>query len=171
MTIHLYEPPQRQFTDAFLSFIDYRNAGTWAALVESDPLGPVNKIVSLMRGQRRVKSVLCPVPAGADVRVVRDERGWTIDEVLALQNTRWLMDDNIGTLPDPREPGWRIEINGRTVLSVTDAEMRTPYTPPPPPPLWHRMRTALREQLRADVDAVAKRLGFHRADECGGWDE
>ena len=172
MTDYPYEPPERQFSDTLLAYRMY--AGPYmAARVEPDPLGPVNKIVSLLRGQRRVKSVLCPVPAGADARVVRDEGGWTMREVFALRERIW---DSRGRgeqpeLPPVREPGWRIEIDGRTVLAVTDAEMRTPYTPPPPPPLWHRMRTALREQLRADVDAVAKRLGFHRVDECGGWDE
>ena len=168
-----YQPPERRYQDTILAFRDAQLAGIWAARVEPDPLGPVNKIVTLMRGQRRVKSVLTRVPAGANVRVVRDEGGWTMQEVFALRERIW---DSRGRgeqpeLPPVHEPGWRIEIDGRTVLAVTDAELAPPCAPPPPPPLWRRMRTALREQLRADVDAVAKRLGFHRIEDCGGWDE
>lgn len=163
-TFVTYEPPEPMFHDTILAF-QALTAPQWVALIEPDPLGPVNRIVTLMRNDKRVKSVLCHVPEGADVEVVRDEGTVRIH----LWSALW---ENLGEPFGPyRPPSWRIEINGRTVLSVTDAEMRTPYTPPPPPPLWHRMRTALREQLRADVDAVAKRLGFHRVEDCGGWDE
>ncbi|MCG7596333.1 hypothetical protein [Mycobacterium sp. PSTR-4-N] len=173
-TFVTYEPPEPMFRDTILAF-QALTAPQWVALIEPDPLGPVNRIVSLMRNDERIKSLLCHVPEGADVEVVRDEGGYRIDDLFALKDLQWRpggYGQNVATAHVPfRSAGWRIEINGRTVLAVADAEMRTPYTPPPPPPLWHRMRTALREQLRADVDAVAKRLGFHRIDECGGWDE
>lgn len=163
-TFVTYEPPEPMFRDTFLAF-QTLTAPQWVALIEPDPFGQINRIVTLMRGTERVKSVLCRVPEGADVEVVRDKgtphvTAWT---------TEWLYAGQ--PFGPAQQPGWRIEVNGRTVLSVTDAEMRTPYVPPPPPPLWRRMRTALREQLRADVDAVAKRMGFHRDEDCGGWDE
>ena len=63
--------PRASVLDTMLAFRDFELASTWGVRVESDPLGPVNKIVRLMRGQRCLKSVLWPVPAGADVRLVR----------------------------------------------------------------------------------------------------
>ena len=76
-----YEPPRREFADTLLAFRDFEMASAWGVRVEPDPLGPVNKIVSLRRGGRRVKSVLCPVPVGAKVQLVRDDGGYTVDEL------------------------------------------------------------------------------------------
>lgn len=170
---HPYEPPVREFSDTLLTFKDWQLATTWAVRVEPDPLGPVNKIVSLMRGGQRVKSVLCRVPAGAAVRLVRDEYVWTVRNIEALRHRLW--DTRGSGEPAPRidihPPGWRIEIDGRTVLTVTDAEMRPPRRPEPRIPLWRRMRTALTAQARADIDNIAARLGYHRAEHCTGWDE
>jgi hypothetical protein len=163
------EMPKREFSDTMLAFRDMQTAGYWCARIESDPLGPVNKIVRLMDGRTPVKAALCRVPAGATVSLVRDEGGYTIDEVFAIRQRGWEFTPG-GKLPAWKPgPGWRIEVDGRTVLSVTDAELREPYVPPPPPPLWRRMRSALREQVRSDVDAIAERLGYHRDDECGGY--
>lgn len=137
--------------DALLSFA--------ARLVEPRmTLGPVNKIVTLMRGQRRIKSVLARVPVGAAVRLVRDEG----TPLIRYWSPTWQEVDR-----EPfRAPGWRAEIDERTVLAVTDAEIAPPRTPPPPVPLWRRMRQALREQVLADADWIAKRLGYHRDGEC-----
>jgi hypothetical protein len=161
MTDYPYQPPEREFADTILAFRDFELASTWSVRVEPDPLGPVNKIVTLMRGGQRVCSVLCPVPVGASVRVIREEgtprvRLWSFD---------W---DELDDVMPYWPPGWRVEVDGRTVLTVTDAEMHTPASPPPPVPLWRRMRQALREQLRTDADWIAKRLGYHRDGECGG---
>lgn len=168
-----YAPPERMFQDTILAFNDMRMASTWRALIEPDPFGPVNKIVTLMRGNHRVKSVLWPVRDPGAVKVVRDDGAWSMTELFELQHRFW---DSRGTNTPPpvihhRVPGWRIEVDGHTVLTVTDAEMSPPYTPPPPPPLWRRMLTALREQARADLDAVAGRLGYRRCDDCREWDE
>lgn len=170
MTEHIaYEPPERMFADTLLAFKDFEMASTWRVRVSADPLGPVNRIVSLMRGGQRIKSVLCPVPAGTSVRLVRDEGAWNIQELFALRDANW----RTGEAPtiDIRPPGWRIEVDGKTVLTVTDAEMRPPRPLAPTIPLWTRMRRVFREQVRADFDWAAGKLGFHRADECGGWDE
>jgi hypothetical protein len=114
VTVIPYEPPDREFTDTMLAFRDFDLASTWSVSIEPDPLGPVNNIVTLMRGRRRIKSAL---------------------------------------------------------LAVTDAEMQPPRAPAPRVPLWRRMPQVLREQVRADADWIAGRLGYHRDERCTGWDE
>lgn len=168
MTTYPYQPPQREYADTLLAYRDF-TMGTWSARVEPDPLGPVNKIVSLWRGNRRVKAVLTHVPVDADVQVVRDDGGWTIDELFALKRGFF----NLGATPavEHRPPGWRIQINGVTVLAVTDTQLAPTPPPTPKPPLRQRMRHALRQQWRDDCDRIAKRLGYHRAENCTGWDE
>lgn len=168
------EMPKRELSDTMLAYRDVVVAGYWRARIESDPLGPVNKIVRLMDGRKPVKAALCRIPVGATVSLIRDEGGYTLSELFNLRERRWrlpgdLSDDEPASAPIYREPGWRIEVDGRTVLAVTDAELRAPYVPPPPPPLLHRMRASLREQVRSDVDAIAGRLGYHRDDECGDY--
>lgn len=164
-----YEPPQLQLADTMLAYRDLQRASTWGVRIDADPLGPVNRIVTLMRGTTRVASILCPVPAGATVRLVRDEGAWNIDALFALRDANWRTGDKPDI--DIRPPGWRVEIAGRTVLAVTDAEMHTP-TPAPHVPWYlraHRaMRRALIAQARTDADAIANRLGYHRDDTCGG---
>ena len=71
MTDYPHEPPSA--SSATPAGVQGLRAGVHLGVrVENDPLGPVNKIVRLMRGQRRLKSVLWPVSPGADVRLVRD---------------------------------------------------------------------------------------------------
>lgn len=140
-----------------------------AAKVGPDPLGPVNKIVTLMRGNYRVKSVLCPVPAGATVTVGRG--GSSYHEMWSGPGWRALN----GELEERKPPHWYIEVDGRRVLEVPEHETRPPIPPPPRVP-WHRrartaLKAALTAQLRADLNAIAKRLGYHHEDDCGGWDE
>jgi len=167
-----YEPPESAFSDTLLAFKVFAGPRI-GAIIEPDPLGPVNKIVTLMCGQRRIKSVLTPVPKGAVVRLVRDEGMWTLRNVVALRERLW---DSRGSGEPPpaidiRPPGWRVEVDGKTVLAVTDVEMAPPRPPAPRVPLWRRMRKALREQVRADADRIAHKLGYHRDDDCTGWDE
>lgn len=167
MTDYPYQPPERMFADTLLAFNDFEMASTWKARVEPDPHGPVNKIVRLMRGQRRVRSVLWPVSPGATVRLVRDDGAWTLSNLYALRNRLW---DSRGTDEPPpridiRPPGWRIEVDDMTVLTVTDTELAPPYVPPPSPPWWTRARTALHARLRTETDRIAARLGYRPADE------
>lgn len=149
MTTYPYQPPTREYQDTLLTYRDFTMASTWSARVEPDPLGPVNKIVSLWRGNRRVKAVLTRVPVDADVQVVRDDGGYTIAALFELKGRFW---DSRGTnepppeIHTPRPPGWRIEVDGRTVLAVTDAELAPARPPTPQAPLWQRMRQALRDQ-------------------------
>ena len=74
MTDYPYEPPSASSATPCWRSGDFELASTWGVRVENDPLGPVNKIVRLMRGQRReIASVLWPVPDDATVRLVRDD--------------------------------------------------------------------------------------------------
>lgn len=166
-----YHPEPSGFNDTLLAFQVFAGPRI-SALIEPDPLGPINKLVTLMVGERRIRTTLCHVPPGAQVRVVRDEGAWTLGNLFAFRDRLW--DSRGSAEPEPaidiQPPGWRIEINGRTVLTVTDAKMAPPRPPAPRVPLWRRMRRAMREQLRADADWIAGRLGYHRDDECSGGD-
>lgn len=136
--------------------------------VRDDPLGSVNKIISLTRADGSViKSVLHPVPAGAEVKIGYDPPRITLGPGWGLM---------MGGKPAPAGVSrlyaiWIATVDGKRVLDVPEHETWPPITPPPPPPLWQRMRSALREQMRTGVDSIAKRLGYHRDEDCGGWDE
>lgn len=162
-----FSPPEPEFDDTILAF-RVLGGPRVAALIEPDPLGPVNKIVTLMVGQRRIKSALCPVQAGARVTVGKDPGsfypwlsgpGWR-----AACGTPPLEDP-----PAPKPPSWYIEVNGRRVLDVPEHETWQPITPPKIP--WRtRIRDATNRRTRAVADAIAARLGYHRDGECDGDD-
>lgn len=167
MTDYPYEPPQREFQDTILAFNDFVKAGAWSAHVENDPLGTVNKVVSLVCSGRVIKSVLWPVPAGMAVACGYDSgspriRSWTSswEQVAAPWDS------------EVRPPSWYVTVGGTRVIDVPEHETRLPIQPKPAVPLWKRMRTVLKEQVRADADWIAARLGYHREDHCdnyGDW--
>lgn len=166
-----YEPPAREFADTMLAFKDFQLASTWGVRVESDPLGPVNSIVRLMRGNRPVKSVLTRVQAGATVRLVRDSGQLTIREVFDFQERIWAAREVGGNpieIESIQPPGWRVEVDGKTVLAVTDIEMQPPTPPAPRVPLWRRFRYWTATRARSAADGLAGRLGYVGADEAGG---
>jgi hypothetical protein len=166
-----HKPPETMYRDTLLSYKAFAGP-RMGAVVEPDPHGPVNKIVTLMAGERRVKSVLTRVPPGATLRVVHDNGGYSLDELYALRSGpgwRSLMGLPISDEPRPvrRLPGWYVEMGDQVLLHATESEVNPPHTwTPPPVPFRKRMRRALTEQLRADADAIAKRFGYHREDEC-----
>jgi hypothetical protein len=169
-----YSPPQPMFADTLLAFQAFTRPSV-SVRIAPDPLGPVNKIVSLMVGGRRVKSVLHPVGAGTKMSIEHESGGYGIQDLFALRSRFW---DTRGAgepepdLPPRRAPGWYITIDDRVVLYATEAEVNPPSTwTPPLVPLRRRMHRVLTEQLRADADAIAKRLGYHRACAECGWDE
>lgn len=163
MTDYPYEPPQREFSDTLLAFRDFRDASTMRVRVEPDPLGPVNKIVSLWRGQHRVKAVLTRVPVGATVRCGLDYGSPRV----RFFTSAW---EQVGRY-EGRLASWYVEIGGRRVIDVPEHELIPPRLPTPTPLLREQMRRALREQARAALDAVARRIGYHRDADCTGWDE
>lgn len=157
-----YQPPEREFSDTILAFRDFELASTWAVRIGPDPLGPVNSIVTLMGGRRRVKSVLYPIREGSVVRLVRDEGSPRI----RLWSATW---EDLGEpFGAPRVPGWRVEVDERTVLTVADAELHTPYVAPRVP-LSRRLRSWATKHARSAADGAAGRLGYVREGEGGEW--
>lgn len=164
-----YEPPEREFADTLLAYRDFVTASMWSVRIEPDPLGDVNRIVTLMCGDRRVKSVLCPASEALTARVGYDpgtplircwSPGWR--ELAGLP----------GIDPEPyRPPSWYVEVDGERIIDVPESQTWPPRTPPPRTPLGRRARQAVLRQMRAGADRITGWLGYHRADECGGWDE
>lgn len=171
-----YEPPRREFADTMLAFKDFEMASSWGARIAPDPLGPVNKIISVMYGGRRVgKAVLWHVPAGAVVKLVRVSDGYTIDELFALREQFYKFGRDAYSAPNlsaRRAAGWAIEVDGREVLYVPDSEIWPP-TPVAPVP-WRlravqRVRTRLQGWGRAVGDRVASRFGYVHESEARDW--
>jgi len=173
MTTYPYQPPARELESVITAFRDFELANTWSVRVEPDPLGPVNRIVRLMRWGTQVAAVLARVPEGADVRLVRDEGSITIREVFDHQQRIWAARE-VGGYPVDIEaihpPGWRVEVDDETVLSVTDAEIAPKPPQLPPKPFWVRVRRWVSTRTRSAVDGLAGRYGYRRDDGCG-WDE
>ena len=144
---------------AFQAFVDAGNTRNVSVAIKPDPLGPVNRIVELRNGDRRVKAALCRVPAGATVELVHRRSGFDLPELFAYNHRLWdtrgrhsLADAEV-ELPTYRPPGWYIEIDGQTVLYATEAEV---WPLPPAPPIPWRVRTK-----RAVRRGIEKRLRPH----------
>ncbi len=161
---------------AFQAFVDAGSTRNVSVAIKPDPLGPVNRIVELWSGDRRVKAALCLVPAGAAVKLVRERGGYTLSALSKLHNRLWDTQGRLSLadveleLPTYRPRGWYVEIAGRTVLYATDAEVQ-PLPPTPPIPWRVRAKRAVRRgierRLRPHADRIAERLGYHRDDDCG----
>lgn len=168
MTYIPYQPPRPELADTILAFQAFAGPQV-GAVIESDPLGPVNKIVTLMVGDRRIKSALCPVGVDSEVTVGRESGAWSLENLFA---PLWWNNPG-GSRPEigvARPPGWFVEVDGRRIIEVDDDEIRPPAPKPPRPP-WHRrarhaLTSAVRRHVRADLDAITRRLGYHRDDEC-----
>jgi hypothetical protein len=164
-----YTPPEPMFQDTLLAFQAFSRPQV-SARIEPDPLGPVNKIVSLMVGERRIKSVLWHVPVGAAIEVAHEDgmRGY----FSAFSGPGWRALNGLSVEPEVETycpPGWYIKINNHVALYATEREVNPPSIYVPPRVLlWRRMRQVLDSQVRADLDAIAKRLGYHREDDCEG---
>jgi hypothetical protein len=173
MTYIPYEPPRPEFESVLTAF-QVIAGPRMAVRIDVDPLGPVNRIVRLMAGERCIKSALAHIPSGAAVRLLRDEGGYSIREMFGAVEQIW---DARTEGREPPEiaviqpPGWRVEVDDRTVLQVFDSELRPPPPPPPKVPWRTRTRREINRRARAAADAVAKRLGYHRDGECEGDDD
>lgn len=90
--------------------------------VWNDPLGPVNKIIALVREDGTlVASKLHPVPVGAEVRL-----GYDNSPKITLHDERWnpLCSWGFGY------PVWYAEVDGRRILEVPEHETWPPIPPP-----------------------------------------
>lgn len=99
-----------------------------SATIEPDPLGDVNRIVSLVRRnsdgtQTKIRSALAPVNTGTIVKFGKGPLERPGDDP-----TPWPLPLFI--------PCWFIEVDGRRVLQVLDHEIWP--TPPTPKVPWHR---------------------------------
>lgn len=136
--------------DAFAAFRDQRPGV--CATIEADPLGTVNRIVRICRmdGGRRVgvKAALVPITAGTTVQL-----SWRIPK------------DSPELRELPTKPGWRIDVDGQTVLRVPDSDI-WPQPPAPRVPMRQRATQAAKracsERLRRLGDAIAGRFGYVR---------
>lgn len=136
--------------------------------VENDPLGPVNKIVTLWVGERRIRTVLTPVHTGSTVRLSYDAG----TPLIRYWGPTWEELNGIpGIEHEPYRPAsWCVEVDGKRVIKVPVAECQPPRPPAPRVPLRTRAGRVIRKRWRATTDAIATRLGYHREGECGGDD-
>lgn len=167
------DPTQQRmyFDDTFGAFAAFRDQRPGVcATIEADPLGTVNRIVRICRmdGGRRVsiKAALVPITAGTTVQLHRDETTWGIAEVMTLREGSWRIPKDSPELRElPTKPGWRIDVDGHTVLRVADSDI---WRQPPAPSVLMRQRAAqaakraCSERLRRLGDAIAGRFGYVR---------
>ena len=170
MIEHQYQPPEREYQDTLTTFAAWQLASAWSVQIQDDPHGPVNKIITLARYGKPVKTILYPLQPDDEIALVRDPGSTWAD------GPGWRSLSGLGKDPEPepyRPPSWRVEVDGKTIMSITDTQIAA-LTPAPKPaprkPLHTRLRRALTEQTRKDLDAVAKHLGYHRDEHCTGWD-
>jgi hypothetical protein len=174
--------------DSLLSFQAFTGPQV-SVRITPDPLGPVNKILTLMVDGRPIRSVLHPVGVGTVVRVEHESGGYGLGELFALQSRSWggrgwrslngEPEPPEPELPPRRQPGWYIEVDGRVVLYATEAEVRRPVTVMIGRGSWRSRvtgarraaRLAIRRRTRALADRIAKPFGYHHEDDCTGWDE
>ena len=129
-----------------VTLADHRVAGgKVCAVIQNDPLGDVNRIVRICRvegGKRTsVEAALVPITAGTTVTLCRDEARWA------------------------PTPGWRVDVDGHTVLRAADSDIwPQPPAPRVPMRLWatQAAKRACSERLRRLGDAIAGRFGYVR---------
>lgn len=161
-----YTPPERMFAGTLTAFQDFVHAGAGVtARVDEYPFGPLNKIITLMVGQRRTRSVVWPVNKGDRVTVGRHPgRAWSY-------GPGWRALTG-GTDPVAEQgrllPGWYVEVNGFRVIEVDDADLWPPVPPAPRVPWSTRACRALVARRRVLLDRIAGRYGYHHDDTCGG---
>lgn len=161
MTENIHVESVQQTDDGPFTFKIF--VGQLRALIEPDRLGDVNSVVTLMNGDRRIRSVLTRVPDQATIVVGYDPGQfypW-------LSGPGWRTMNGMPELEDPAKskfPSWYIEIDGIRVLDVPEHETYPPLPPKPRVPLHQRAR----KHARAWANRLAERFGYHHEDDCGG---
>ncbi|WP_117406446.1 hypothetical protein [Mycobacterium marinum] len=156
-------PDGAEYDDTVLTFSHIAGGGI-TARIDPDPLGPVNKIVSIMNGGRRICSVLAHIPTGAKVEL-HHYGSYSIEVFSPGACWRSLAYGDDDSQPVLKPPHWCVEVNGRTILEVPDHEL-WPDIPAPKTPWRRRTWRAINTRIRAVADALAMRLGYHRNGEC-----
>lgn len=159
-----YEPPAPRLHDTLLAY-HRLTAPQIGVTVSPDPLGPVNKIVRLVRRHgdydHTIKAALTHIPEGAHIAV----------EHTAGRPSLTLWTESFEEIArDPGcPPGWYVTVDDRVVLRATDDECRPPLPPPPPLPWRARVRRTVNTRVRSAADRMAARLGYRRDDEAVDW--
>lgn len=169
MTVINYVPPEPMFADTLLAFKAFA-APQMSVHISPDPLGPVNKILTLMAGNRRIKSVLWPVGVGAKVQVGHNAGMGGYFSPYSGPGWRAL---NGYSDPEPepyRPPSWYVTVDGHRVIDVPDHEMRPPISPMSRIPLRTRIKQAATREARKLASRIAKPFGYHHEDDCNGSD-
>lgn len=170
MTEIHYGPPESGYRDTLLAFKVFARPSV-SARIDPDPLGDINCIIRLLHNGRPVRGVLHPIlKPGTKIRIVRDEATVSIREMFEAVDQVWSIRGGGGTpfeITAIQPPGWRIEVDDKTVLQVLDSELYPP-APIPKTPWRRRARRAINARARAVADALAMRLGYHRDGECEG---
>lgn len=159
-----YAPPRPMLHDTFLAYSTL-TAPQIGVTISPDPLGPVNKIVRLVRrhGDRdhTIKAALVHIPQGAHVAVEHTAGRPS----LTLWTEGW---QEIARDPGS-PPGWYVTVDDRVVLRATYAECALPLPVPPPLPWRVRVRRTVNRRVRSVADRLADRLGYRRDDEAVDW--
>ena len=173
---HAYEPEAPMLESVFTAYQQITGP-TVGCLIEPDPLGPVNRIVTLVYGKRRIKSTLVGwhTLVGAEVKIRHESGHFRITEMFNMVSQQWEVRGG-GTrpveLPPVRDPGWYVEVDGETVLYASDLEIH-PLTPALTVPWRLRARKAAKARLktwaRATSDRIAARFGYVHESEVSDW--
>ena len=151
MTEYSYQPPKRELEDTLLAFQDFQkiNSGI-RCTVKPDPLGTVNRIISIEAHGKAIKSVLWPVPAGVTVK-------------LGTGGSRYTP---FGGPHDEqyKAPHWWVEVNERRILEVPEHET-WPDHPAPPVPWRTRLPRHTHKLGRTVADRIAHKFGYIHPDE------
>jgi antitoxin (DNA-binding transcriptional repressor) of toxin-antitoxin stability system len=130
--------------------------------VAPDPLGPVNKILTLMHndgrgGSTRLATLLHPIHPGQEVQLTEENT-----PVMKIFAHDWS--------PIRRWGGhfWVVTVDDKRILEVPYAAALPDIPPAPRVPLKRRLRSWVTKRARSAADGVAGRLGYHRDGECGG---
>ena len=129
--------------------------------VQPDPLGPVNKILTIWAHGQRAGTVLRPVREDAVCRLGYDSG--------TPRFTVWASDWAKLAETPYRPPCWYIEVDGRRVLEVAESQIKSLAPLRRPIPWRTRAQWRLRKWFYAAVDRVVVPLGYHHEDDCGDY--
>jgi hypothetical protein len=161
-----YVPQPPMFESTISAFQAMYGGPSISLRIAPDPLGPVNKILSVVRNDRtgstRVgKSVLYPIRAGSVVNLVHDN-DHAADST--LYDGHWTPLHRWGGIDV-----WAVTVDDKRILEVPHAATVPDVPARPAAPRWRRFRSWATKRARSTTDGLAGRLGYHRDHECQGY--